>query len=190
MQLKLQNVRIAFPNLWEAKTVNGEGDAAFSASFIISKDHPQIAEINKLVDEVAKEKWGEKATVHLTAMRAGDKTALHNGDLKANYAGFPGNFYISARSKTKPGVFDNRIDPATGKVAKLVQMDGRPYAGCYVNATLDLWAQDNKYGKRVNASVTGVQFLKDGEAFSGSAPASADDFDAMPEANEQTAVVA
>jgi hypothetical protein len=30
MQLKLRNVRLAFPALFEAKTVNGEGDPAFS----------------------------------------------------------------------------------------------------------------------------------------------------------------
>ena len=32
MKLKLNNVRLAFPVLFEAKTVNGEGKPAFSAS--------------------------------------------------------------------------------------------------------------------------------------------------------------
>ena len=33
MKLKLNNVRLAFPALFEAKTVNGEGDPRFSAVF-------------------------------------------------------------------------------------------------------------------------------------------------------------
>ena len=34
MKIRLNNVRLAFPALFEAKTVNGEGDPAFSASFL------------------------------------------------------------------------------------------------------------------------------------------------------------
>jgi hypothetical protein len=47
-------------------------------------------------------------------------------------------------------------------------------------ATLtDVWPQDNAYGKRVIASLKGVQFVKNGDAFSGGAPASADEFDVV-----------
>ena len=40
MKLKLQNVRLAFPALFEAKTVNGEGDPRFSAVFLLDPKHP------------------------------------------------------------------------------------------------------------------------------------------------------
>ncbi|MDC5277565.1 DUF2815 family protein, partial [Acinetobacter baumannii] len=66
----------------------------------------------------------------------------------------------------------------------LVQADGRPYAGCYVNAAIELWCQDNNYGKRINASLRGVQFLKDGEAFAGGGVASEDDFEDLSAADE------
>jgi len=59
----------------------------------------------------------------------------------------------------------------------LVAADGKPYAGCYVTAIVELWPQDNQYGRRINATLSGVQFERDGDAFGGSAPASADDFD-------------
>ncbi|WP_244126983.1 ssDNA-binding protein, partial [Xylella fastidiosa] len=59
----------------------------------------------------------------------------------------------------------------------LAAQDGRPYAGCYVNANIELWAQDNNYGKRINASLGGVQFLRDGEAFAGGGVASVEDFE-------------
>lgn len=32
---------------------------------------------------------------------------------------------------------------------------------------VEFWAQDNNYGKRVNATLLGVQFVRDGAAFAG-----------------------
>jgi hypothetical protein len=170
MKLKLSDIRLAFPQLWEAKTVNGEGKPAFSASLLIETTDPQVKEINKAIEAVAKEKWGGKADAILKQLRAQDKVCLHDGDLKSTYDGFGGMLYISARNATRPGVFDKDRTP-------LAEADGRPYAGCYVNAVLDLWAQDNNYGKRINASLSGVQFFSDGDAFAGGGAASEEDFD-------------
>lgn len=170
MKLKLNNVRLAFPVLFEAKTVNGEGKPAFSASFLIDPADPQVKALNTAIDQVANDKWGAKAAAILKQMRATDKVALHDGDLKSNYDGFPGNLYVSARSTTRPLVINNNKSPLT-------EQDGKPYAGCYVNASIELWAQDNNYGKRVNASLRGVQFLRDGDAFVGGGAASEDEFD-------------
>ena len=170
MKIKLNAVRLSFPQLFEAKTVNGEGKPAFSAAFLISPKDPQIAMINTAISTVAAEKWGAKADAILKTIRAADKTCLHSGDLKSNYDGFEGMMYISARNPLKPSVVDTNRSP-------LVAEDGRPYAGCYVNAVLELWTQDNNYGKRVNATLMGVQFYKDGESFVGGGVADADDFD-------------
>jgi hypothetical protein len=170
MKIKLNAVRLSFPQLFEAKTVNGEGKPAFSAAFLISPKDPQIAMINTAITTVAAEKWGAKADAILKTIRAADKTCLHSGDLKSNYDGFEGMMYISARNPLKPSVVDTNRSP-------LVAEDGRPYAGCYVNAVLELWTQDNNYGKRVNATLMGVQFYKDGESFVGGGVADAEDFD-------------
>ncbi|MWN55950.1 ssDNA-binding protein, partial [Escherichia coli] len=62
-------------------------------------------------------------------------------------------------------------------------------AGCYVNAVIDIWAQDNNFGKRINASLGGVQFLRDGDAFAGGGVASADDFDDISEGADAEALI-
>lgn len=175
MKIQLKNVRAAFLNaLFEAKTVNGEGKPAFSAIFLLDPADPQVKTIEAAIEAVAKEKWGAKAEAILKQMRAQDKLCLHDGDLKANYDGFPGNLYVSSRSNTRPLVIDADKSP-------LAESDGRPYSGCYVNASLELWAQDNNYGKRVNAQLRGVQFFKDGDAFAGGGAASEDEFDDVTE---------
>ena len=55
MKIRLNNVRLAFPSLFVATTVQGQGEPAFSASFILTSDHPQLAEIR-----AAMEKWALK----------------------------------------------------------------------------------------------------------------------------------
>jgi hypothetical protein len=170
MKLTIKNARLAFPTLFEAKAVNGEGEPAFSASLLIDPNDPQVAGIEAAIEKVATEKWGAKTPALLKQMRAADKTALHNGDLKAAYAGFEGMLYVSARSKARPTVVNKDRTPIT-------QGDGLIYAGCYVNAIVEFWAMDNQFGKRVNATLTGVQFVRDGAAFSGGRAAEVDDFE-------------
>jgi hypothetical protein len=82
--------------------------------------------------------------------------------------------FVSSRNKTRPLVIDRDKSPLTAQ-------DGRPYAGCFVHASIELWAQDNAYGKRINASLRGVQFFKDGDAFAGGGAASDDEFDDIAE---------
>ena len=41
---------------------------------------------------------------------------------------------------------------------------------------VELWAQDNQYGKGVNATLRGVQFYRDGQAFTGGRPLGEDEF--------------
>lgn len=169
-------VRLAFPKLFKAEQVNGQGDPKFGASLIIGPDHPQIAELRKIQDAVARDKWKEKATGIVKVLEKQDRMALHDGDLKAQYDGYPGNFYLSANSQESapPTVIDRDRSPLTERSSK-------PYAGCYVNASLEIWAQDNKFGQRVNCTLRGVQFFKDGDSFSAGRPADADEFEDVAE---------
>lgn len=170
MKLKLVNVRLAFPALFEAKTIPGSDKPKFSAAFLLNPLDPQVATINTAIEQVAAEKWQAKAPGILTALRKTDKVALHDGDTKAQYAGFAGTQFVSSSSDVRPLVLDRDKAPLTAQ-------DGRPYGGCYVNCTLEVWAQDNAYGKRVNAQLLAVQFFRDGDAFGGGSVGSAEDFD-------------
>lgn len=177
MKIKLQNVRLAFPDIFEAKTVNGEGDPAFSATFLMAPDHPAIDKIRAAFEKLGKEKWGARWATVKKEIETKDRLALHDGDTKADYAGFEGNMYISARNRTRPLVIDRDKSPLT-------MADGKPYAGCYVHASIELWCQDNNYGRRINASLRGIQFYKDGDAFSGGGAASEDEFEDIEDGSD------
>jgi hypothetical protein len=174
-KVSIAGVRIAFPQLFTAVAGgDGEGKPKFSAALLLAKDDLAVKKINAAIKEVADAKWGAKAEATLKSLKAADKICLHDGDNKADYAGYEGNLFINASNSARPTVLHRDKSP-------LSEADGVIYSGCYVNAIIEIWAQDNKFGKRVNATLSGVQFLKDGDAFSGGRAASADEFEELGE---------
>ncbi len=174
MKMMLKNVRIAFPALFTAQTVMGEGKPSFSAILIIdpAKQGDLIKELKAAMQKIAKEKWGAKADANMKALASQGKLCLRDGADKPDYDGFEGMMYVSTRNPKRPIVLDTDKTPLT-------EEDGKPYAGCYANVSVDLWAMDNQYGKRICASLCGVQFAGEGDAFGGGGVASADEFDEL-----------
>lgn len=173
MKLKIKGARLAFPAIFEPTAFNAGDPLTFQSVFIIPPTHPSVKEVKDACWTVAQEKWGAKAKAIFDQLVAADKIAIHDGDSKADYEGYAGNMFINTSNKVKPTIRD--VDGKT----ELEAADGKPYAGCYVVGHIEIWAQDNKYGKRINASLRGVQFYKDGDAFIGSPPASDDEFDEL-----------
>jgi hypothetical protein len=170
MKHTFQNVRISFPNIFEPKA-SENGNLQFSAAFLFAPDHPGIPGLEAVIEQVGKAKWGDKWATVKKELKAGDKLLTHDGDSKASLAGYEGNLFFNAYNTVRPTVVDRDRTPLT-------KQDGKPYSGCYVNVIIDVWAQSNDYGKRVNAQLQGIQFVKDGEAFSGGGTsADASDFE-------------
>lgn len=181
MKVALTNVRIAFPKLFTAEAV-GKGDGKYySAAFPIEPGSANHKALDAAIAAVSKEKWGAKADAILgNIIEKGDIGFKHKPAKNATgevYEGFEGMFTCNAslnEKKGRPLIIDGQKNPLT-------ERDGKPYGGCYVNASVDVWAQDNANGKRVNVQLKGIQFARDGDAFTGGSPASVDDFDEISE---------
>lgn len=170
MKIKLQNVRISFPNLFQKAVFNGE-ETKYEATFLISKESQ--ADQAKLL----KEAIADKTKVDLKGAKLpADKICLKDGD-DISYDGYAGNWSIKASSKKRPLVIDRDRSPLTAD-------DERIYPGCYVNAIIEIWAQNNAYGKRINATLMGVQFAKDGQPFGDGGSMRADEFDVVEEEDD------
>ena len=172
--LTLNNVRISFPTLFEAKAVNN-GKPQFNVASLLSKTHPDLPKVYAAMEAAAKAKWGDKAGEIAKQLKAGDRLAVHDGEAKSQYEGYAGNLFLNASNKKRPLVIDRDR-------SILEEKDGKPYAGCFCNVRVQIWAQDNDFGKRINASLLGVQFVGDGERLAGGAVAAPDDFEPIPEA--------
>lgn len=174
-RILLKNVRVAFATgIFEPQKVDEGSKPRYGASFLLTPDHPQLAEVKSKMRAVATDKWKGKADAMMSTLEKKDKTALHDGNDKANYDGYPGNFYISAAAQegNPPTVVNQDKTPFDARKGHK-----RIYSGCYVNASIEFWAQDNQFGQRVNATLRGVQFLKDGDSFSAASAASSDEFE-------------
>jgi hypothetical protein len=95
------------------------------------------------------------------------KVVLRQGVEKEGKDGFDeNNVFLNSKSKNKPAVLDKDNRPLPDNNTKV-------YGGCYVDASIRLWAQDNKHGKRINAELRIVRFNRDGEPFGDSVPVDA-----------------
>ena len=162
-KIKLKNVRLSFPSLFRKAVFNGD-ETKFEATFLLNKeDHADtIAEIEAaIVAKIMTDLKGAKIKA--------DKRCLKDGD-DADYDGYEGCMSFKASNSKRPLVIDRGRNPVS-------EDDNLFYAGCYVNATVELWAQNNQWGKRVNANLLGVQFAADGEPFGDGTVADVDDFD-------------
>lgn len=175
-EILIQNVRLAFGHgVFEKQSfVDKDGKQStpkYSAKFIIPPTHPQIPAIKTAITQVAKEKWGAKADATLKRIEANLATPLQDGATQ-RAEGFEDNLFISASNEKRPTVFNRDRTPLTKE-------DGVIYSGCYVNVKVNLWAQDNSWGQRINAELLGVQFVKDGDSFAAGAPPA--DAEAFPD---------
>ena len=187
--VKLKNVRLAFPKLFRPETV-GTGDTKYySAAMPIEPGSENHAALEAAIEEAAKGKWDTKSAAILKNIREkGDIGYVHRAatdDEGGAYDGFEGMYSANASRREDKG--PPYIVDRDGR-SPLTAASGKPYAGCYVNATVEVWAQDNTNGKRINLQLRGVQFVKDGPAFSGGAPIDPDnEFEALAEDDDQFA---
>ena len=89
-----------------------------------------------------------------------DEAEKRDGDVdKADVAGYEGMIFATAKSKTKPGLVDQNVQP--------IIEEGVFYAGCWARATIVAYAYDKAGNRGVAFSLQNVQKLRDDEAFSG-----------------------
>ncbi len=180
-KVKLSNVRLSFPDLFDATDFNGDGNFKYRATFLIEPGSANFKAIQAAIDEAGAAKFTpakwpaiKKAIQHQT-----NKFCFQDGAVKPDYDGYDGKWYITASKRVKDGrplVIDRDKTPLTAA-------DGKPYSGCYVNATIDVFGYTNS-GNGISAGLGGVQFVKDGDAFGAAAPAKPEDFPDLGDTGE------
>lgn len=162
------DLRVAFAKgLFEKTAFGGDANAKadYNTKFIFEPGSEIEKKLSAAEEAVASEKWGAKAGDILKQIRAKGHGVVNDGNTQTS-AGFEGMKYVSTRSTVRPTTVDRK-----GNVTTIE--DGIIYSGCYVLADVEVWAQDNQFGKRINAQILGVQFVADGDSFGGGAQPSA-----------------
>lgn len=172
-KMQLKNVRLSFPAIWKKAVFEGN-ETKFEATFLLHKEDQadQIAALEKLVEDFAVETFGAGKVP-----KSLKRTCLIDGDEK-DYDGYANHMAFKGGSTKRVTIIDRDKTPLT-------EEDGKPYAGCYVNAIISLWYSDHpKGGKQILGNLSGIQFLKDGDAFGADGAASVDEFDAFDDEDD------
>lgn len=160
-KMQLKNVRLSFPSIFKRSVFQGE-EGKYEATFLIPKSDEKT---KKMIDDAIEKAMKEAKVSKISA----EKRCLRDGD-DSEYDGYEDHWSFKAANDKRPTVINRNKEPLTID-------DEVIYAGCYVNAIVDIWIQNNSYGKRVNANLYGVQFVEDGEAFGMGNVDVTDDFD-------------
>lgn len=191
-RILLKNVRLSYPDLFKPGLPPKDNPTApgkYGAQFIFAPDSPagQIAQAEYL--RVASEEWGANAPAVLAefgknqkCLRRGDSNLDNAGAVRNGYAGM---LFISARNKQRPAIIarnfhngqpvyltEEGLAMQNNQVVDVPFAVKAPYGGCHVNATIDIYSSKKNAGG-IFASLIGVQFHADGDAFGGGAPSAA-----------------
>lgn len=178
MKIILKNVVLRWENIFEPKRYQDkpENKPRYQATIRTPLDGPQAKQVLDAALAACEEAYPGKGEQMLgTFTSKGDLPYLtvprtnKDGDV---YEDTEGCLTLAMANGIRPRVRDR------DGVTDLLQADGRPYAGCEVHVITDVYV-DKRYN-RVNATLMGVQFVADGEAFGGSRVAGEDDFVAVP----------
>lgn len=124
--------------------------------------------LKEAIKQVADAKWGAGK------WPKNFKSPIKDGDEK-ELDGYPGNWFLTVKSKNKPGVVDRQlneiIDPADF------------YSGCWARATVTVKWYSTAGNNGVAVYLQNIQKFDDGEAFSGKKNAK-DDFDSLDELDD------
>lgn len=150
----IPDCRVSFPAFFKKPVINGE-EGKYGATLMLEPDkHAKVlteikAEMARLVKDDLK---GQRL--------APEKYCLRNGaDKRDEYEGY---LVLSASNDNKPIVINGQ---GNGVIDN--EDDCKIYSGCYANAKIKLWAQNNQFGKRINARLVAIQFERDGETLDG-----------------------
>ena len=170
MEIILKNVRLAFPNLFDAEEFMGS--TTYNCKLFIEEGSEQ----HKLVmDAIKKEialRWPKRADFMYQELRMDKKAFCYIDGKRVDYSGAEGNWVLTAKRNVKDGrplVIDRDKSP-------IQKTDGKVYSGCYVNAKVEIYTTDGD-SKGVRCGLSAIQFVKDGDSFGGAKAATDTGFD-------------
>ena len=168
--IRLKNVRLSFAALSRPKLPKGETDplkAKYKATFLLDPSNPehvaQIAAVKASAKAIRAAQWqdakvqGLKPCFKLNVPKA---PGSEEDEEDVLYEGWENMFSVVTSESEKPKQVNAKGIPVEEG------HPGAPYSGCYVDAWITLWTQDNSFGKRINGNLLAVQFRGAGDAFS------------------------
>ena len=160
-------VRFSYANVWEPKAGQEGWEPRYSVSLIIPKsDTKTIKDIENAIKAAYED---GRDNFRKTGGKVPDISKLNiplrDADLdeiKSQNPVYKGSYYITAHSKTQPGIVDAALNDITD--------EDEFYSGCYGKASIYFYP----YPTGISCLLNNLQKLEDGERLGGRMPAKVD----------------
>ncbi|MCK5132089.1 MAG: DUF2815 family protein [Candidatus Sabulitectum sp.] len=154
--ITIEGVRISYPNLFQAKQVNNQGDPKFSAAFIIPNTNPALAQLKALAAELVAKAHpnGKPHNFKELPICAGE---VYQNGKHANNPAYMGHHVLNTGKSAAQGQ-PYVLDQAMNKILDPAAI----YPGMIVNVALSVYTYSN-ISKGVTTGLEGVQIVRDGE---------------------------
>lgn len=151
--------RVSYPNVFKAQRNKLSGKDEYSVQALFKKGQ-DIQKLKDAAKAAATAKWGEDTSKWPKNLRLPfrDQKELER-DGKQPDGTEPGAIFMRFKSERRPGVVDQNVQ-------EIIE-DSKFYAGCYAIASVNAYAYDQAGNRGVSFGLNHLQFVKDGEPFSG-----------------------
>jgi hypothetical protein len=170
--MRIDGVRGSYVHLdkpYKGKPKPGDGDGPAKYSIIGIMPKETHVEAKDLIIEVIKKLLADNKDARV----AKDKRFIRDGDDQEKDE-YVDSWTISAREERRPKVRDR-----SGELIDLEDVADQCQSGYWYNVLIRPWFQDNDFGKRVNAGLVGVQFVRKDETFGDGAIDESDAWDTL-----------
>jgi len=167
-------VRASYLSVFQPRLNEMSGNEEYSMMILIPKsDNQTIQKLQEGIKQALSEKFGNKIPARW-------RNPLRDGDIEGD-GGLPegtplgaepyaGHYFMNVKSKTKPGVVDQNVEPI---------IDASEFvSGDYCRVSVKPYAYDAKGNKGVSFGLGNVQFVRKGEPL-GSDVRAEDEFEAI-----------
>ena len=154
--LTIDNVRISYPKLFVAKQIKGKGEFKYSAAFLIPVDHPKLAELYQIAEQVIAEAYPNGQVPH------GFKPLpCYDAALNPKYAALPDYLGMWVLNTSKRA--DQGAPEVVDQNMQAVIQPGKIYPGLVVNVGLSVYCYDVDLSKGVTTGLEAIQIVKEGQ---------------------------
>jgi len=162
-RIKIENVILSYPNIFRKGFYEGVENKKYTATLVLDKSNPEHKAIKKVIDKQIESIY--KQTKNKRSDFKDDRFCIKDGSDE-----FENSWLIKVGNPKRPKIIDRDRTP-------LLESDDKIYAGCYVNAIIDLYYYDKQYGKFLLSNLYGVQFQADGDKLGKEIPDVTEEFE-------------
>ena len=158
--------------IFTAESFESGGTEYYGTQLLIDPNSESAKVLNATIEAV---RTGAK----LGKVKA-DRICVSDGD-DTEYPSHQGMMVLRAARQAKKGrplTVDNLLHPC-------VQEDNLLYSGAKARLRVNIWAQDNKWGKRINAELLVAQFIEHGDQIGGGMTPSVEGMEAVGDASNK-----